>query len=31
MTIALLLEQTVAAAESIWMSEQPGGSNPRLS
>ena len=28
MTIAVLLEQTVGAAEAIWMSEQPGGSNP---
>jgi methylenetetrahydrofolate dehydrogenase (NADP+) / methenyltetrahydrofolate cyclohydrolase len=30
MTIALLLEQTVAAAESIWMSGQPGESYPRV-
>jgi methylenetetrahydrofolate dehydrogenase (NADP+) / methenyltetrahydrofolate cyclohydrolase len=30
MTIALLLEQTVTAAESIWMSAQPGGSNQKV-
>jgi methylenetetrahydrofolate dehydrogenase (NADP+)/methenyltetrahydrofolate cyclohydrolase len=29
MTIALLLEQTVAAAESMWTSERPGTPNPR--